>query len=88
MDNADPSPPWWKAPWKFLTETVVDVFIFGVIGAAAVGLNLLVVYLSDKGIDSAILIGLKCAEYGLFVTDIVLFGRFLWKTGWRTWKEL
>jgi len=80
-------PPWWKAPWKFFIESIVGIFIFGVIGAGAVSIKFIVDFLSTKGVDSYILLGLKGAEYALFTTDMVLFGRFLWKTGQRIWKE-
>lgn len=82
------SPPWWKAPWEFLVETLVGVFIFVVIGGAAVGLNFLVHELENNQIDGVITFGLKTAEYALFLVDLVLFGRFLWKTASRTWRKL
>jgi hypothetical protein len=84
----DTIPPWWKAPWKFFIETLVGVFIFGVIASAAVAINLVVVVLTLRGVDWYIIWGLKGAEYALFTTDLVLFGRFLWRTASRTWKEL
>lgn len=80
--------PWWHAPWRFLIESLVGVFIFGVIAAAAVALNLVVADLSTRGVDKPILWGLTLAEYAIFVTDLVLFLRFLWKTGSRHWKEM
>ena len=79
---------WWLAPWKFLVETLVGVVIFGAIAGAAVAINLLVTRLSTLGVDRPILWGLTGAEYALFVTDLVLFVRFLWKTGSQTWKDL
>jgi hypothetical protein len=84
----DPKPPWWRAPWRFLIETLVGLFIFGVIAAAAVAIKLGVEELSRRGIEGFIIWGLKGGEYALFGTDLVLFGRFLWRTGIRTWKEL
>lgn len=84
----DREPLWWNAPVRFFVETLVGLFIFGVIASAAVGLHLLVALLSSKGIDSFILVGLKGAEYALFGADLILFGRFLWKTTERTWRAL
>lgn len=80
--------PWWKAPWEFLVETLVGSFIFIVIGAGAVGLNYLVHFLEAKEIDEFILFGLTAAEYLLFSVDLILFGRFIWRTACRTWRKL
>jgi hypothetical protein len=87
---ADPPFPrqWWKPPWQFLVETIVGILIFGVIAAAALAIKLIVRWLSSRGIDSYIIFGLTAAEYALFTTDLVLFGRFLWKTALRIWKDL
>ena len=68
-----------------MTETAVGVIFFVVIAAAAVGLNFVINELSELGISSGILYGLTGAEYALFVMDLVLFGRFLWKTAIRSW---
>lgn len=84
----DFKPRWWHAPWKFLVETLVGVFIFVVIAAAAVAIKFAVKELEKRGVDGFIIWGLVAAEYALFTTDLILFGRFLWKTGARTWKEL
>ena len=86
--SAKAVPKWWEAPWRFLVEALTGAFIFAVIGSAAVGLNFLVSYLEKKDVDHFILYGLKGAEYGLFLVDLILFARFLWKTASRTWKDL
>jgi hypothetical protein len=82
------APPWWKAPWRFLVETVTGVFIFGVIGLGAVAIQCLIKYLSSKGIEGVVVWALNAGEVMVLITDLVLFGRFLWKTGSRTWKEM
>lgn len=80
--------PWWKAPWEFLVETLVGVFIFVVISGAAVLLHFFVHELEINQISDVITLGLKAAEYVLFLVDLLLFGRFLWKTTYRTWRKL
>ncbi len=79
---------WWEVPLRFLVETLTGASIFLVIAAAAVGLSVLVRYLDGKNIDGVILLGLKAGEYGLFLMDLLLFGRFLYRTTVRTWGEL
>ena len=64
------------------------MFALVVIAAAAVGVSLLVRYLEDQGIDSASALGLQACEYVLFVADLALFARYLWKTSTRTWASL
>lgn len=77
-----------SAPKKFLVETITGISIFLIIGSAAVGLSYIVELLDKNGIDKVIVIGLKITEYSIFAFDLILFGRFLWKTGRRTWGEL
>jgi hypothetical protein len=79
---------WICTPKRFFIETIVAIAIFLIIGAAAVGLSYIVKYLDSHGVDIVIVTGLKIVEYAIFVTDVVLFGRFLWKTGRRTWDEM
>jgi hypothetical protein len=81
-------PEWLRAPWRFLLEALTGFLIFVVIGAAAVGLSFLVKCLEAWKVDLLIVWGLRLAEYSLFVTDLILFWRFLWRTARRTWKEL
>lgn len=79
---------WWRTPLRFLLETLAGVAIFLIIGAAAVGLSLIVGYLKSQNVDPLITSGLKVAEYGVFVVDLSLFARFLWVTAKHTWKAL
>ena len=74
---------------KFLVEVATGVVIFSLIGAGAVGLNVVVHYLEiNKLADFFILHGLQGAEYALFSVDLILFARFLWRTTSRAWEEL
>lgn len=79
--------PWWKVPWEFLFETLGGVFVFVMVGSASVGLNLLVHTLEVVQVDVVILYGLISAEYALFLVDLTCFGRSLWKTTSRAWRE-
>ena len=74
--------------WKFLVETITGMAIFLIIASAAVGLSYIVITLDNYGVDKIIIIGLKAIEYAIFFVDIVLFGRFLWRTSIKTWGEL
>jgi len=77
-----------SAPHKFLIETLVGVAIFLIIAITAVILSYIVTYLDDRGVDKVIIYGLKAAEYLLFIVDLILFCRFLWRTAKKTWSEL
>jgi hypothetical protein len=79
---------WWNAPWKLFVKTLIGVFIFSVIAGAAVSLNFIIQYLEERNCDLLITWGLKAVEYALFIIDLVLFGRFLWRTAYQTWWEL
>ena len=72
----------------FLVETIIGVLIFLIIACAAVGLSFLVTFLDSNGVDNVIVVGLKFAEYAIFFIDLILFGRFLWKTSLKMWREL
>lgn len=75
------------APKTFLIEALLGISIFLIIGAAAVALSYLVVFLEDHRIDKVIIYGLKSAEYVIFAIDLILFSRFLWLTFCRTWRK-
>jgi len=77
-----------SVPRRFLFEAITGISVFLIIAVAAVGLSFLVTLLENFGVDNVIVIGLKCAEYLIFLFDLVLFGRFLWVTFKKTWKEL
>jgi hypothetical protein len=81
--------PFWRAPWEFAVHGVVGTLIFAIIAALAVALDLAVGWLeSIHRVSDLVIIGLKVAEWGLFVTDLFLFGMFLWRTAKRTLKNL
>lgn len=69
--------------WEFLVHVLVGTGIFVVIAIPAVGLNLLVTYLSSLNVTYVIIIGLEIAEYALFVLDVGLYLLLLVRTGWR-----
>jgi hypothetical protein len=76
------------SPWKLLCHFATGTTVFVVIALLAVGLSLLVEFLFQKGINSVIVMGLKGAEYLLFVTDLFLFAVFVGRTAWRTFGKL
>lgn len=77
-----------SAPRKFLVETLTGIAIFSIIAGAAVGLSFFVKFLETNNVDVVVIVGLKIAEYAIFVVDLILFGRFLWRTFTTTWSEL
>jgi len=52
----------------------------------ALGLSVVIDALAAAKAKQFIILGLTGAEYALFAADLVLFGRYLWKTSSRTWK--
>jgi len=78
----------WKPPLRFVVEAITGVFLFGVVAGAAVGVSIYLHYLERQGVDVFIAYGLQAAEYALFVADLALFARFLWKSSLRTWQSL
>jgi len=88
MAGEDAEPVWWKAPLRFLFEMLAGTAIFLIVGSSALFLNWLVEFLQAHGINQAIVYGLEFAEYTLFLTDLVLFCRFAYVTGRRTWGAL
>ena len=78
----------WLALGEFLLHTLVATAIFILIATPAVGLNLLISWLTSLKVGFWIIYGLTIAEYGLFVADICLYFWFLWRTGIRTVQKL
>lgn len=82
---------WWFPLWEFVVHVFVGAGIFVVIAFPAVGLNILIRYLSNVGIDQVILWGLSSVEYLLFAADAILFVIFLIssviKTGKKLWQQ-
>ena len=79
---------WWFPLVEFLIHIAVGSLIFLFIFIPAVGLNLLVNWLSTKGISPFVLYSLLFAEYFLIAMDILLFVGFLLKTTWRAYTKL
>jgi len=79
---------WWFPLWEFLTHVVVGTCIFVIIGMPAVGLDILVRWLSGQGINNIVIYGLKIGEYTLFFIGLGLFVIFLVRTAWQTYKKL
>lgn len=86
--------PFWRAPWEFAIHGIVGTSIFAIIAALAVALDLSIGWLETRHwlaphrISVFVILGLEAAEYALFVTDLSLFGVFLWRTAKRTIKDL
>jgi hypothetical protein len=86
--TAEPVPAFWQAPWEFAVHALVGLFIFGLIAAPALGANIVISALVDRGADLVIVFGLKGMAYALFATDLVLFGVFIWRAACRAIKRL
>lgn len=86
--TGQPIPPFWHAPLEFAVHSLVGTSIFAIIASVAVALDLVVKRLELLNISLAIILGIKAAEYGLFVADLILFSLFLWKTGRRVARKL
>ncbi len=86
--NEDKHLSFWRAPWEFAVHAVVGTFIFAVIAVAAVLLGWGLRKLEAFGAGAIIVYGLKGAEYALFLSDLVLFAVFLWRTSKRTIEKL
>jgi hypothetical protein len=88
MAEYQPATRFWIAPWEFVVHTLVGTFIFSIIAAAAVGLDVAVGKLNALGISEPILVGIRIGEGALFLTDLILFAVFLWRTGKRAIEKL
>jgi hypothetical protein len=89
--STPPEPPvveFWRVPWEFMVHALVGTLIFGIIGAAAVFIGLIVDWLSTHGISGIIIFGLRTAEYALFISDLALYFVFLWRTSQRMVQKL
>jgi hypothetical protein len=88
-DDATPSVRFWEAPWEFAVHTLVGTLIFCIIAAPAVILHIVLDRLeAHYDIGAFLNFGLTLAEYAIFVTDLILFAVFLWRTAARTIKKL
>jgi len=74
---------WWVALIEFAVHVITGTLIFVVIAAPAVGLDLLLQWLSTIGVGSFILWGLSFAEKAIFGIDLFLFLYYLINASWR-----
>lgn len=70
--------------FEFVADTAKNAFLFMVIAAIAIGLNLSVHYFNELKVDVFFIWGLKALEYLLFVCDFLWFVTFLIITTYRT----
>ncbi|MBK7931818.1 MAG: hypothetical protein IPJ98_31365 [Bryobacterales bacterium] len=80
--------PFWHAPYEFLIHSLVGTLIFGTIAMFAVAIDMAVALHAPKTLSPVIIYGIKFGEYGLFLTDLVLFSVFLYRTAMRKLAEL
>jgi len=83
-----PNIPFWQVPLEFAVHGIVGTSVFAIIAALAVALDRAIGWLETHQISRDIIFGLKAAEYALFLTDLILFGVFLWRAARRTIKGL
>lgn len=86
--RATPTHRWWHAPWEFAVRAVVGILIFVVIALAAVALELVLQTLEAAHVNRGVILGLRAAEYAIFVADLVTFLVFIWRTTIRTIARL
>lgn len=72
----------------FAVHAFVGTAIFALIATPAVLLTVLVKWLETQGLDGALIVGLKIAEYLLFSVDLGLFAWFVIRTAIRAGKNL
>ena len=73
----------------FVIKVVVAVIAFLTIGAAAIALNLFIVFAQARNLLPVyILYGMTALEYAIFVTDVVGFGYFLLVEAIRFMREV
>lgn len=57
---------------EFAVHIAIGLVVFLLIAVAAIALDLLVTFLTSKGINDVIIGGLKLAEYAIFGIDVLL----------------
>ena len=82
------SEPFWRAPLEFVVHALVGTLIFAIIGGPAIILDVAVHATESYGMSVLVTYALKTAEYVLFVTDLILFVVFLWRTAARALRKL
>jgi hypothetical protein len=75
-------PPFWQVPCEFAVHAIVGTCIFAIIAAVAVLLSW-AIHKIEAYTTVTVIYLLTAAEYALLVTDLLLFGVFLWRTAKR-----
>ena len=78
----------WKALRRCCAHVVIGTLLFVVVALAALGLHFVVIELTAMGVDRAILIGLKIAEYTVFGVDLFLYIFFILRIGIQLFRRL
>jgi hypothetical protein len=81
-------PPWWRVPWDFAVHVLVGTLIFTTIGLGALAIDLLIQSLEVIQVSPTVILGLRLAEYALFIADLTTFLVFIWRTTVRAIKGL
>lgn len=79
---------WWKPLTVFFLEVLLGSLIFILVLLPAVGLNYLVKWLAENGVDAIIVGGLTALEYTIFAVDVALCVFFIIKSAIKAGKEL
>lgn len=80
--------PFWVAPYEFAVHALVGSFIFALVAAPAVSLDMAIERLKVYKTNGVIVFGLEAAAYALFVTDVILFLVFVLRTALRVYRRL
>jgi hypothetical protein len=85
---ADENP--WKLAWKAVNHVLIGAVVFIVVGAVAVGIDLLVVLLtkSNIGVSAELIKTLGYSANVLVGVDLVLLLCFVVRTAWQLVKSL
>ena len=79
---------WWAPIVHFATHTIVGSMIFIIIGGPAIGLSMLVKYLSTLGVPEFTLNVLNFLEHAILLIDALLFSVYLAFTAYSAFKEM
>lgn len=82
-------PAWWKPVWDLVVEVWVGSFLFAILFAPAVGLDLCVKWLKSSWEISEFLLGLLTwTKYTVAVLDAMLYVVFILNMAWRFLNQL
>ena len=68
---------WKDIPKRFAVHVVIGVFMFLVVGAAAVGLHYFVEWMTASGLDSWMIRVARWLEYFLYGADVLVFSVYI-----------